>query len=105
MFNVSRTIVLSVVTVALAAGPLGCSAPSDASDEAVASGTSDLSDSDIGLLSGQGARPSPSPLTDNQIIDQMVATLTRVLDLTEKQVKELRAFLQAQADAYHHAHH
>jgi hypothetical protein len=103
MFNVSRTVVISLVTVTLAAGPLGCSAPSDASDEAVASGTSDFSDSDIGLLSGQGAHPSPP--TDNQIIDQMVATLTKVLALTEKQEKELRGFLQAQAEAYHHAHH
>jgi hypothetical protein len=108
MFIVNRIIVLSFVTVALAAGPLGCSAPSDANDDAVASGTSDLSATNTGLLTTQEARPSLSPLADNHggpTLDQIVAILTRALDLTEIQVKALRAFLQAQEDAYRHTHH
>ncbi len=95
MSVVNRKIVLSLVTMALVAAPLGCAAPSDASNETVASETADFSASVPNLLADNHQAPT---------VDQVVSILTRVLDLTEAQVKKLRAFLQAQEDAYRHAH-
>jgi hypothetical protein len=110
---ISRAIVLSLFTAMIAAGPLGCASPSDASDD-VASPTSDLSTSakdpvvaQVGQLLSQEA-PSPGPLADNHgapSLDQVVEVLTDALDLTPIQVKKLRAFLLAQQAAYRHAHH
>jgi hypothetical protein len=99
MSIVNRKIVLSLVTVALVAAPLGCAAPGDASDEAVASETADFSASSPNLMAALADNTHQGPT-----LDQVVTILTKVLDLTEGQVKKLRAFLQAQEDAYHRAH-
>jgi hypothetical protein len=114
MFIVSRTVVLSFVTVALAAAPLGCTSATDADGDLAA--TANLSTSNDDLVAALDLSPAQASqlatladgtLGDNHAgpnIDQMVAVLTRVLDLSEGQVKKLRAFLQAQEDAYHRAH-
>jgi hypothetical protein len=96
MLVINRKIALSLVTVALVAAPLGCAAPSEASDEAVASETADFSTSVPNLLA-DNHQAAPT-------LDQVVSMLTRVLDLSEAQVKKLREFLKAQEDAYHRAH-